>query len=263
MGYSTIILEKESGVATIKLNRPKVLNAINETMGEELLSAISAIRDDREIRAILLTGEGRSFCTGGDIKEFSSENTRHSAPERRQWIRNHHRWYSMLCNLDKPVIAAVKGYAAGGGVSLALAADIIIAAESAKFVMSFVKNGVVPDMAAGYILPRLVGLNKAKEMVFTGKEYDALSAEQMGIVNLVVRDEELETKALQMAQQLAKGPTYAIGLAKAMLNKSFESDLQAFLEMEACFQAQAFASDDYKVGVRAFKEKKTPQFTGK
>jgi len=147
-------------------------------------------------------------------------------------------------------------------MSLALAADIIIAAESAKFVLSFVRIGVVPDLAASYILPRLAGLNKAKEMVYTGDAYDALSAERMGIVNHVVPDEELDTKGWQMAERLAKGPTYAIGLAKAMMNKSFESDLQAFLETEACFQALAFASEDYKEGTQAFKEKKAPKFTG-
>ena len=262
MEYNTIIVEKNSGVANIQFNRPEALNALSAEMRLELTSAIIDIRDDKDIRAVILTGKGRVFCSGGDIKGMSSPTSIPTLYDRRERQKNAHRFIVELINLEKPVIAAVHGHAAGAGMSLVLAADIVIADETAKFVVSFGQIALVPDMACSFMLPRIVGLNKAKEMVFTGDTYDAQSAERLGIVNHVVPADELVAKAWQMAQRLAQGPTRTIGLAKAMLNKSFETDLLTFLETEACFQALAITSEDFKEGVQAFKEKRTTKFTG-
>lgn len=263
MKYTTIIVTKQSEVATIKFNRPEVLNAFDRAMGKEIGSAVAEIRDDPEVRCVILTGAGRAFCSGGDIKGMLSNLSSSSPDERRAGLKNTHRWLTELINLDKPVIASVNGFAVGAGMSLAMTADIIIAEENAKFAQSFVGIGLAPDLAGSYLLPRLVGLNKAKELTFTGETFDAHSAQRWGIVNQVVSAEELESVTWQLALRLAQGPTKAIGLAKAMLNKSFETDLATFLDSEASYQSFCAGTEDFKEGVQAFKEKRKPEFRGK
>lgn len=263
MDYTTIILTKQSGVAMIKFNRPEVLNAFDHVMGKEIGSAVAEIRDDNEVRCVILTGAGRAFCAGGDIKGMLSGLSSSSPDERRAGLKSTHRWLTELINLDKPVIAAVNGFAVGAGMSLAMAADIIIAEENAKFAQSFVGIGLAPDLASSYLLPRLVGLNKAKELTFTGETFDAHTAQCLGIVNQVVSAEELDHVTWQLALRLAQGPTKAIGLAKAMLNKSFETDLATFLDSEASYQSFCAGTEDFREGVQAFNEKRKAEFRGK
>ncbi|GAB6155210.1 enoyl-CoA hydratase [Desulfosporosinus burensis] len=263
MDYKTIIVTKDSGVATIRFNRPEVLNALDREMGKEIGLAVVEIREDHEVRCVILAGVGRAFCAGGDIKGMLSKFSSSSPDERRAGLKNTHRWLTELINLDKPVIASVNGFAVGAGMSLAMAADIIIAEENAKFAQSFVGIGLAPDLAGSYLLPRLVGLNKAKELTFTGEIFDAYSAQRWGIVNQVVSAEELELVTWQLALRLAQGPTKAIGLAKAMLNKSFETDLATFFDSEASYQAFCAGTEDFIEGVQAFKEKRKPKFKGK
>jgi len=248
--YTTLVIEKKSGVATIRLNRPEVLNAFDHVMGEELGVAVAEIRDDPEVRCVILTGSGRAFCAGGNIKGKLNTCSSSSPDEGRTRLKNTHRWLTEFINLKKPVIASVKSYAVGAGMSLAMAADIIIAEENAKFAQSFVGIGLAPDLALSYLLPRLVGLNKAKELAFTGEILDAHTAHRLGIVNQVVTEEELESVTWKLALRLAHGPTKAIGLAKAMINKSFETDLTSFLDSDASYQAFCVATEDFKWGYR-------------
>jgi len=247
----------------ITFNRPDVLNALDREMGKEIGSAVLEIRDDPEVRCVILTGAGRAFCAGGDIKGMLSGFSSSSPNERRVGLKNTHRWLTELINLDKPVIACVNGFAVGAGMSLAMAADIIIAAENAKFAQSFVGIGLAPDLGGSYLLPRLIGLNKAKELTFTGEMIDAHTAQRLGIVNQVVPSAELENVTWHLALRLAQGPTKAIGLAKAMLNRSFETDLATFLDSEASYQFLCAGTEDFREGVQAFIEKRKPQFKGK
>lgn len=263
MEYQTIVFDKKDGIATLCFNRSEVLNALNFQMSDEIERAIGRIRGDKEIRAVILTGTGRAFCAGGDIKAIFSRVSTANTHERRKLLRKFHCWLEDLINLDRPVIAAVNGLTLGAGMSLAMAADIIIAAESAKFSQSFVGIGLIPDLASSYFLPRLVGLNKAKELIFTGDVLDARAAERLGIVNRVVPDEDLTNAAWELAIRLAKGPTKAIGFAKAMLNKSFETNLFSFLDNEASFFALSSGTEDFIEGAEAFKEKRSPRYQGK
>ena len=262
MDYSTIILTKQSGVALIKLNRPEALNAFSHAMSSELYSAVMEISEDQEVRCVILSGAGRAFCAGGDVKEMLSEFHTLSSEQRRGVAQKAQLVITELINLNKPVIASVNGFAVGAGMSLAMAADIIVAEENAKFAQAFVGIGLVPDMAGSYLLPRLVGMNRAKELIFTGETIDAHAAKRLGIVNQVVSAEELETATWQLAYRLAQGPTKAIGLAKAMLNKSFETDLATFLDIESSYQSLCGDTDDFQEGVQAFKEKRKAQFKG-
>ena len=260
MGSSAIIIEKRDGVATITLNRPEVLNAINTELAEELLEALQDAARDESVRAVILTGAGRAFSSGGDIREISGWT---SPTEVRRNIVAGGGIAMAIANLPKPVIAAVNGVAAGAGCNVALAADIVIAADTALFAEIFVRVGLVLDFGGSYLLPRRVGLAKAKELAFTGRMVDAAEAERIGLVNQVVPADQLQETAWKLARQLADGPTVAIGLAKKILNESLENDLQSMIDREGYAQAIAFQTEDHREGIRAFKEKREPEFKGK
>ncbi|WP_417414632.1 enoyl-CoA hydratase/isomerase family protein [Hoeflea sp.] len=259
MEDKTVLLETtDQGVAIVTLNRPRAMNAINTDLKIELLDVMRQVSSDPKLKVVVLTGAGRAFCAGGDVKEMGGERT---PVERRDTMRNYlHETLLLMHKMEKPVIAAVNGFAVGAGCNLAMAADIILASDEATFAQIFVKVGLVPDAGGFYLLPRLVGMPKAKELVFRGNKIDAREAERIGMVNAVFPAGELMDQAHAMARELAHGPTKAIGIAKTMLNQSAEMNFASALDYEAAVQAIVATTDDHREGVKAFAEKRMPKF---
>lgn len=262
MQFETLLLEKrDNHVALLTLNRPEALNALNNQMRADLLAAFNYLRDDADVRALVLTGAGRAFCAGADVKLMAEA---HLGPVQvHDRMRMLHRWLTALATMEKPTIAAVNGAAAGAGANLALACDLIVAAENARFVQAFVRVGLVPDAGGTFFLPRRVGLAKAKELMFTGEAIDAREAERIGLINRVVPADHLLDEALGWAERLAQGPTRAIGMAKELLNRSYNLSLDEVLALEGYAQAVAYATEDHREGVQAFTEKRPPRFQGR
>lgn len=263
--YETLLVQTADGVCTITLNRPDSLNSINETMTSELAKVIRGLQRDDAVRAVILTGAGRAFCSGQDLgvlkEKYADPNfTPHLMEDLK---RRYNPVILGLRDLEKPVIAAVNGVAAGAGLSFALACDLRIASDKASFIEVFVNVGLVPDSGSSYFLPRLVGLGKALELCFTGDKVPADEALRLGMVNKVVPPDGLMKAATDLACRFAKMPTKAIGLMKRMLYRSFEVDLTAMLDAEAFAQETAALSADHREGVLAFFEKRTPNFQGK
>ncbi|MEW5783482.1 MAG: enoyl-CoA hydratase [Bacillota bacterium] len=258
--YETIIYEKHDRVALIRMNRPEMMNALEAALAKDLVEAVRAADADEEIGAIVLTGTGKVFSSGGDLGRLMQG---FDFLEGRQWLREGYGQILELANVRLPVIAAVNGYAVGAGFSLALLCDIIFAAESAKFGQAFIKVGAIPDCGALYFLPRLVGLQKAKELVFTGANIDAAEASRIGIVNRVYPEDQLVEEAIKMGQRLAEGPAVALAQAKEILNASSNLSLAAVMELEIYAQSFCFQTQDHKEGVVAFLEKRKPVFKGK
>lgn len=260
MSYETIILETKNGITTLTLNRPENLNAINQKMTQELNTAIAEIAKDTSVRALVVTGAGRGFCSGFDVGDMVQA----TAPiETRNWIQTGHKAILSLTNLEKPVIAKVNGAAVGFGCSLALSTDMIIASETAKFSLIFSRIGLIPDGGALFHLPRLVGAAKAKELIFTAKMIDAKEAEKIGLINKAVPAEELDNEVNILAKQLAEGPTVAFGITKKIINKGLSMDLSSVLECEALGQTIVGTTQDAQEGVMAFLEKRKAEFKGK
>lgn len=257
--YKAIEVNKADGVLTITLNRPDVLNALDLVMREELADTLYAIRDDPDIKVLVLTGAGRAFCAGGDIKSMGG----YTVVTGRARIKRAHRWLLELVNLEKPTIAAVNGVTAGIGCNLALACDIVYASDQARFSQAFVKIGLVPDGGGMYFLPRAVGLQRAKELVFTGDFIEAQEAERMGLVARIVPHGELMPRALDLARRITQNAPIAVSLAKSVLNKSLNVDLPTLLEMEALAAGSCIATEDHEEGRRAFIEKRRARFVGK
>jgi 2-(1,2-epoxy-1,2-dihydrophenyl)acetyl-CoA isomerase len=261
-GYDTLLVEVTEGVAKVTLNRPEALNAFSVPMQQDLAALIGEVADDDAIRAVVLTGAGRAFCAGGDMKEMDSADP--SPLAGRNKIRRMLTTVLMpLVRLEKPVIAAVNGAAVGAGMNLALASDIVFATEGAKFSEIFVKVGLVPDTGGLYLLTRLVGLNRAKELCFTGRMLSAREAQGLGLVSRVLPADELLPAAMTLANELAQAPTAAIGMTKSLLNLAATATLDELAEFEAYALSVALATEDHKEGVRAFIEKRAPHFRGK
>ncbi|MBI3965254.1 MAG: enoyl-CoA hydratase/isomerase family protein [Chloroflexi bacterium] len=258
--YEHLILEKTDGIARLTLNRPEALNALSMEMRAEMPLALAEIRSDPSVRAVILTGAGRAFCAGGDVKNLTEEQP--SASRMHSRMRELHRWLLDLVNLDRPVIAMVNGHAAGAGANLALACDLAIAADHAKFTQAFVKIGLVPDAGGMYFLPRAVGLAKAKELMYLGRTIDAREALEIGMISQVVPAEELEATTMDLAKRLAGGATRAISLMKSVLNRSSTLSLEDLLELEAHAQGMACDTADFREGVTSFVEKRSPTFRG-
>lgn len=256
--FTRIIYTVEDRVATVTLNKPETLNAMDLEMRRELKQAIEEAAASAEVKALVLTGAGRSFCAGGDIRTMREVKLF----EGRERLRTAHEWLSKLIWMDKPTIAAVNGVAAGAGMGLVLACDLVVAAETAKFILSFAMIGLIPDMGTAYFLPRAVGLHRAKEMAFFAEPVDAKSAHAMGFVNKVVPPESVLATAKDMARRLAQGPSRALALAKSLLNRAAQTDLSSVLELEAYAQDLCFGTQDHRGAVEAFLAKRTPQFTG-
>ena len=260
MGYETIILERKDGIGTLTLNRSENLNAINRKMTEELNCAMVEIAKDAGVRALVVTGSGRGFCSGFDVGDMAQA----AAPiETRNWIQMAHKTILALTDFEKPVIAKVNGAAVGFGCSLAMSTDIIIASESAKFGLIFSRIGLIPDGGSLFHLPRLVGPAKAKELIFTAKMVDAKEAERIGLISKAVPADELDNEVNMLAKQLAEGPTVAFGIAKKIINKGLSMDLSSVLECEAFGQTIAGTTQDAQEGVMAFLEKRKAEFKGK
>ncbi len=257
--YKTIILEVKDKKATITLNRPDVFNAFNTEMSFELQAAFKEIAKNKDVRVVILTGTGKAFCSGQDLKEIKDI-------ENRSLSESIHLRYNPLIkamrNLPKPIICKLNGIAAGAGCSFALACDLIVAAENATLLEAFVNIGLVPDSGSSYFLPRLVGAARAFELATLGRKISAQEALQWGMVNQVVPSGELDKAVEELASYYANAPTKAIGMIKKMLNKSFHSDLNTMLEEEAYYQEIAGFSKDYKEGVLAFVEKRKAEFKG-
>ena len=261
--YETLRYEVEGGVATLTLDRPKSLNAFSTPMQNELATLIPAIAADAEVRALVITGAGRAFCAGGDMREMETVGAPVPLAGRNKLRRMLTTVLMPLLRLEKPVIAAVNGAAFGAGMNLALAADITLMADTATFSQVFVKVGLVPDTGGLYLLTRLIGMNRAKELCFTGRTVAADEALSLGLVNRVVPAAELMPAALELARQLAHGATAAIGLTKSLLNIAPTATLDEMAEFEAYALAVSLSTDDHREGVRAFHEKRPPVFTGR
>ena len=264
MAYKCLLYDVQERVATLTLNRPDRLNALGDTLREDLYDAVTKSAADPNVGVLVITGAGRGFCSGGDVKSMSQRDEAAAASpvsERVSPIRD--RVVLALADCRKPVIAAVNGAAAGAGMNLALACDIRIASSAAKFSQAFVKRGLTPDWAGSYFLPRIVGSAKAAELLFTGDTIDASEALALGIVNKVVAPEALMTEAGNLARRIAAGPPLAIQLTKRALQHNQDVDLRAALEFETFIQGIARQTEDYKEGVQAFIEKRAAVFRGR
>lgn len=259
MSNESVLFSVKNGVATIKLNEPKSLNALSKNIVEGLIDSLKNIKEDNSIRAVILTGSGRGFCAGGDITSFPKGN---SAALGRTYMQKMQTFIKEWSELEKPIIAVVNGYAVGAGFSLALACDFVIAAENSKFAMAFNKMGVVPDLGGLYHLPRVVGMARAKELAYSDRTLSAQEAKEYGICLEVVPDSEVLHKSQEIAEIFAKGPGYSIGMTKAILSHSLESSLEQILREEAMAQGISFTTNDHRAGVEAFFEKKAPIFSG-
>lgn len=259
--FESILFSKEEGVATIMLNRPSVRNALDFKTFEELRQSVEIIQGDKEIRAVLITGAGTAFSSGLDLTVLAQQTSADQSGIR-HFIADLQGIFNSFEELERPVIAAVNGYALGAGCDLALACDLRIASESAVFGEAYVTIGLMPDLGGTQRLPRAVGLAKAKEMIFTGDRIDAREAERIGLVNKVVPSDQLQPAAMELAKRLAKGPTIAIGLAKMAIHKGLETNSRTGMQFEAMGQTVTIQTNDVKEGVTAFLQKREPQFKG-
>ena len=259
-----ISVDHEEGVTRITLNRPDRLNALTSVMSDELVEAFSALREDESVRAVVLTGAGRGFCSGQDLTEFEEAYRSGGRPDIREHLeRAYHRLIPAIVETPKPVIAAVNGVAAGAGVSLAAACDVRIASEEARFTQAFVKIGLVPDSGGTWLLPRLIGYPRALELSMTGDMVDAATALDIGLVNRVVPADVFEKEVAEFAARLAAMPTAALAAAKELFRGTLSIGLDEALHREADAQARMGETADHLEGVMAFAEKREPKFQGR
>ena len=256
---SILLLERHGGTVVLTMNRPEQRNALDLELRSAFAQAVAEVRDDPSVRAVVLTGAGGHFCAGGDIKAMGTSDGKRDIFEGRERIRKIHRWFDELVDLEKPVIAAVDGVAFGAGLSLALAADFVLASPHAKFCSVFARLGYVPDTGAMYLLPRAVGLARAKDMVFSARVVDANEALAMGLVQQVVSG-DLCQAALDFAARFQTAPTEALGLVKGVMNHAFESDRRSIYAQEAMAQAMCRESAFHQEAVRRFMAKEPPQY---
>jgi 2-(1,2-epoxy-1,2-dihydrophenyl)acetyl-CoA isomerase len=263
MIYETIQLEMRGTVGVITLNRPDALNALTTQVGQEFQSAVSEVREQGG-RAIVITGAGRAFCAGGDLREMRKIAEREGKVEAffDEPLRKLNECILLIRRSPLPFIAAVNGAASGGGCNLALACDLVVAGESARFNQAFVKVGLSPDCGGTFILPRLVGWKRATEMMMTGDVVSAARALEIGMINAVVPDGELMAQAMALAERLAQGPTAALGKVKELLEASPTNDYGEQLELERKAQIESGKTKDFREGVAAFIEKRSPKFEG-
>jgi enoyl-CoA hydratase/carnithine racemase len=260
-----VTLEQDGGVLTVTLNRPHRLNALDLATLNELDHAIARARADSSVRAVLLTGAGRAFCAGADVKEWAGEGGEPDAAAEPadDWVTTAHRVIATLYRLPKPVVAAVNGVAVGAGLDLALAADFRVASDTARFGSVYITLGIPPDAGASYLLPRIVGVPKAKELIYTGRIIDAAEADRIGLLTQLVPAADLMTSARAWAGQLASGPTIAIGMAKENIHEHWTSSIEAALKNEQRAGQICTSTADHREGLAAVNAKRPAQFAGR
>jgi 2-(1,2-epoxy-1,2-dihydrophenyl)acetyl-CoA isomerase len=264
MTYKCLLFELKDGVATLTLNRPERLNALGDTLRDDLHDAILKCSDNPDVRVIVITGAGKGFCSGGDVKAMNeAKEGRRERPLVEKIAPNRDLTLLAMRDAPQPIIAAINGAAAGAGMNLALGCDIRIASTAAKFSQAFVKRGLHPDWGGTYFLPRVVGFAKAAELIFTGDVIDAAEALRLGLVSRVVEPEMLMPTVHELARKIAAGPPIAIRLARRALYKNADGDLRSALEFETFAQNVCFETEDATEGVRAFVEKRAPVFRGR
>jgi 2-(1,2-epoxy-1,2-dihydrophenyl)acetyl-CoA isomerase len=264
MTYECLLYEVKDGVATLTLNRPDRLNALGGTLRDDLHDAITRSSADPDVRVLVITGAGKGFCAGGDVKAMNeAKEGRRERPLLEKIVPGRDRTLLAMRDAPQPIIAAVNGAAAGAGMNLALGCDIRIASTAAKFSQAFVKRGLHPDWGGTYFLPRVVGMARAAELIFTGEVIDAAEALRLGIVSRVVAPEELMPTVNELARRIAAGPPVAIRLAKHSLYANADRDLRSALEGETAAQNICFDTEDAREGIRAFVEKRAPVFRGR
>jgi enoyl-CoA hydratase/carnithine racemase len=262
--YKCLLYEVKDGIATLTLNRPERLNALGDTLRDDLQDAITRSAEDPDVRVLIVTGAGKGFCSGGDVKAMSERKESGSGrPLIEKVAPGRDKTVLAFRDTPKPVIAAVNGAAAGAGMNLALACDIRLASTTAKFAQAFVRRGLHPDWGGTYFLPRIVGVAKACEMIFTGEIVDAQEALRLGIVSSVHAPEDLMPAAHALARKMADGPPIAIRLAKRAIYHNLDCDLRQALEFETFAQNICFETEDAAEGIRAFVDKRAPVFRGK
>jgi len=259
MSYETVLFDVNNGIATLTLNRPDVFNAFNEQLSADVNDVLKKTAKDKSIRVLVITGSGKAFCSGQDLKAIAGSKNRSLSDS---LYKRYNPMIKAIRNLPIPVICKLNGVAAGAGCSLALSCDMIIASENASLIEVFVNVGLVLDSGSSYFLPRLIGSARAFELATLGSKVTAQQAADWGMINKVVKLDELDEEVNKLAEHYSLAPTKAIGLMKKMLNKSFTSDLDTMLEYEAYCQEIAGRSEDYKEGVTAFNEKRKPAFKG-
>ncbi|MFT4849060.1 MAG: 2-(1,2-epoxy-1,2-dihydrophenyl)acetyl-CoA isomerase [Sediminicola sp.] len=257
----SIELKIENNIAWLTLNRPDVFNSFNREMAMLLQNELDACAANPNVRAIVITGSGKAFCAGQDLKEVTTPELN---PGFKKILEEHYNpIISRIRSIEKPIIAAVNGVAAGAGANIALACDIVVASERASFIQAFSKIGLIPDSAGTFFLPRLIGFQKASALMMLGEKVLAEDAEKMGMIYKMYAAEDFNAEVFVLAEKLSKMPTKALGLTKRLLNQSLTNDLTAQLELESKLQIEAAQSDDYAEGVSAFMEKRKPVFKGK
>jgi 2-(1,2-epoxy-1,2-dihydrophenyl)acetyl-CoA isomerase len=261
VGYTTLLVDCSSALATITLNRPDARNALDLTMRHELLAALDEVEAASDVRVVILTGAGGHFCAGGDVKTMRER--RHTAAEGRARVESLNRLVLRLVDFPRPTIAMVDGFAVGAGCNLALGCDLIVASDRARFGEVFGKIGLVPDGGGTWLLSRLVGLSRAKELIFTADVIDAARAREIGLVNQVVPVADLERATRALGERIAAGPPAVLRMAKHLVNRASTSDLAGALDGEAWAQAIAITGEDHQEGLRAFFDKRPPRFTSR
>ncbi len=264
MPYETFLYDLTDGLATIRLNRPRTLNSLTFEVYAELVRATHDLRDDDAVRAVLITGEGRGFCSGGDVHEIIGELQKRDTQGLLAFTRLTGELTKGLLTIGKPTVAAINGIAAGAGTVIACSCDLRLGTPLTKFGFVFTRVGLTgADMGIAYLLPRLVGLAKATELLYLGDIVEADEALRIGLLNRLVQPEELETAARALATRLAQGPTFAMRMTKELIHKEYGMDLNAAIELEAQAQALCMQTLDHREGYQSFVEKRSPEFVGR
>jgi 2-(1,2-epoxy-1,2-dihydrophenyl)acetyl-CoA isomerase len=260
--FQHVLVVQDGGVLNVTMNRPEVLNAFNALMLHEMIEVIETASQDKEVRCLVIAGAGHAFGSGQDLSLFVDEDAKAEVPDMLEHLQHYHRLVHLIHDMPKPVIAAIHGVAAGISLNIALACDLRIAADNARFIVAFARIGLVPDAGGAYFLPRLVGLAKALEMALLADEVSAVEAERLGLINRCVPLAEFEDETRALAQRLAVGPTRAYGYIKELIYSALDLDLPAVHDLESKFQKAALETEDHREGVNAFLQKRRPKYSG-